>query len=166
MNRIRQLREEFGITQSDLSKRLNVQAAAISKYETERVHLTEETIKKLSNYFGVSADYLLGNSDIRDETILNDPNAITRKIKNVLEIYRKYLDIGYSEDIRTQLELLIPEIAQGKLSRQEEKILDTFRKLNEDNQDILIGKSKEMLRDQNSTYDSVAAEGLRKVSGK
>lgn len=34
------------------------------------------------------------------------------------------------------------------LSAQEKKIFKTFRQLNEDNQDILIGKAKDLLREQ------------------
>ena len=37
MNRIKQLREERGMTQPELGKVLNVQGAAMSKYENEEI---------------------------------------------------------------------------------------------------------------------------------
>ena len=65
-NRIRSLREETGMTQKELAARLGVCGGAmISKYESGRLGLTEETIRKLSGIFGVSTDYLLGLSDDR-----------------------------------------------------------------------------------------------------
>lgn len=62
MNRIKSLREEQGMTQSELGKLLNVKDAAISKYESEKVPLTAETILKLSEIFSVSTDYILGRT--------------------------------------------------------------------------------------------------------
>lgn len=65
MNRIKYLRKERNITQDVLAKLLGLETAGISKLETGRVPLKDEYIIKLANYFDVSADYLLGNSDIR-----------------------------------------------------------------------------------------------------
>lgn len=65
MNRLKQLRKSNGITQDELGEILGVQKAAVCKYETGRVPLPQEAIKKLSDHFGVSADYLLGI----DETV-------------------------------------------------------------------------------------------------
>ena len=65
MNRLKLLREENNMTQSDIAKILHVEIAAISKYETGRVPLKEEYIKLLSDFFNVSSDYLLGLTDIR-----------------------------------------------------------------------------------------------------
>lgn len=67
MNRIRELRIEKGWTQEELGNRLNVQKSAVSKYELEKIPVTDETIKKLSEIFNQSADYILGLSDERRE---------------------------------------------------------------------------------------------------
>jgi len=66
MNRIKQLRTELNLTQESIAKILNVETAAISKYETERVPLKDEYIKKLANFFNVTSDYLLCISDVRN----------------------------------------------------------------------------------------------------
>lgn len=70
MNRIKSLREENGMTQSQLGKLLNVKDAAISKYESEKVPLTAETILKLADIFSVSTDYLLCYTSTRDSVEL------------------------------------------------------------------------------------------------
>ena len=49
MNRLKLLREEKRMKQSELGKLLNVQDAAISKYESGKVPLTDDTLLKLSN---------------------------------------------------------------------------------------------------------------------
>lgn len=76
MNRIKQLRNEKNINQDVLAKLLGLEIAGISKLETGRVPLKDEYIVKLAKYFGVSTDYLLGKSDIRNpEEIKNIPHA-------------------------------------------------------------------------------------------
>ncbi len=64
MNRLKSLREKKNMKQSELGKLLNVKESAISKYESEKVPLTADTLIKLSNIFNVSIDYLLGREDI------------------------------------------------------------------------------------------------------
>lgn len=71
MNRIKQLRNEKNINQDVLAKILGLEIAGISKLETGRVPLKDEYIVKLSEYFGVSTDYLLGKSDVRNPEELN-----------------------------------------------------------------------------------------------
>lgn len=67
MNRIKQLRDEKGWSQADLGDKLKVQKSAVSKYETGRVPLTDETIRKLVEIFDESADYILGLSNKRKD---------------------------------------------------------------------------------------------------
>ena len=59
------LREERGMKQSTLGNLLNVKDSAISKYESEKIPLTGDTLIKLSEIFEVSIDYILGISDDR-----------------------------------------------------------------------------------------------------
>lgn len=62
MNRVKELRKQKHITQEELGKVLDIQKAAISKYENGRAEPSTEVLKKMSAFFGVSIDYLLGNS--------------------------------------------------------------------------------------------------------
>jgi repressor LexA len=66
LNRIKQLRNEKNIKQDVLANLLNLEVAGVSKLETGRVPLKDEYIIKLSEYFNVSTDYLLGKSNIRN----------------------------------------------------------------------------------------------------
>lgn len=66
MNRLKYLREEKNMLQEDLAKVLDVSQKTISNYETGERDMSTETLTKLSEYFNVSIDYLLGKSDIRN----------------------------------------------------------------------------------------------------
>ena len=63
MNRIKDLRVKNGMKQSELAESLNVNAVTVSRYETGERGLDVETICRLCDIFGCTADYLLGRSD-------------------------------------------------------------------------------------------------------
>jgi len=58
--RIRELREEKGLTQEQLGEEIGFRSNTISQYETGVLEPNLQTIKKLCDFFDVSADYLLG----------------------------------------------------------------------------------------------------------
>lgn len=64
MNRIKDLRAARGWNQDALGKKIGVTRTALGNYEREDRQLDPETIGKLCDLFGVTADYLLGRSEI------------------------------------------------------------------------------------------------------
>ena len=64
MLRLKELRKARGVTQDELGELLGVKKAAVCKYETGRVPLPNHVLLRLVDYFGVSADYLLGSDDV------------------------------------------------------------------------------------------------------
>lgn len=63
--RLKILRTEKGISQTELGKNFNLGKTAISLYETNKRDPDKETLWKLADLFDVSVDYILGRSDIR-----------------------------------------------------------------------------------------------------
>ena len=59
MNRIKELRLAAGMKQSELAAYLNVSANAVSNYEVGIRDIDSETICKLCDIFGCTADFLL-----------------------------------------------------------------------------------------------------------
>lgn len=104
MNRIKQLRNEKNINQDVLSKLLGLEVAAISKLETGRVPLKDEYIIKLSEYFNVSTDYLLGKSDIRNPEKLEDTLELRNFMKNYTPPTQKQ-----KEQIKSLLEIMLKD---------------------------------------------------------
>ena len=113
MNRIKQLREERSMTQPELGKVLNVQGAAMSKYENEKIPLTTETIKTLAEFFGVSTDYLLGKTDDKEGQEQSEPEYTTRIERQLLDVYRKYEDNGFSAELEAELRSFFPEMSEN-----------------------------------------------------
>lgn len=68
-NKLKSLRENNGLLQKELADILNISLSSISMYERGERQPDNDTLKKISNYFQVSIDYLLDNTskNKRDE---------------------------------------------------------------------------------------------------
>lgn len=62
--RILQLRQENGLTQLELAEKTNLERKSIIRYENGQSVPSGRALTALARFFGVSADYLLGLSDI------------------------------------------------------------------------------------------------------
>ena len=60
---LRAIREDKDIKQKDLAKLLHVSQNTYSQYETGAISITAETLIKLSDFYGVSIDYLLDRTN-------------------------------------------------------------------------------------------------------
>jgi transcriptional regulator with XRE-family HTH domain len=61
MKLLKKLREEKGLTQSELGKELGISPSTVGMYEQGRRVPDVPTLKKMSAFFNVSIDYLLEN---------------------------------------------------------------------------------------------------------
>lgn len=61
---IRPLREQHGMTQEDLAKRLGVKYPAVSKWERGMAYPSMNTVIKMAELFQVSMDVVLGLAPI------------------------------------------------------------------------------------------------------
>ncbi len=64
-NRLKEIREDNSLTQSDIAKILNTTQQQYSKYELGIQILPLEKINILANYYNTSIDYLIGRTDVR-----------------------------------------------------------------------------------------------------
>lgn len=63
--RIRDLREDRDLNQTQVAKYLGMSQTGYSKYETGENDIPTQVLIKLSRFYNVSVDYLLGLSDRR-----------------------------------------------------------------------------------------------------
>lgn len=61
--RLRDLREDHGKTQQDIADILGTSQTMYARYERGANELPLRHLLKLADYYGVSADYLLGRSN-------------------------------------------------------------------------------------------------------
>ncbi|MEG2677117.1 MAG: helix-turn-helix transcriptional regulator [Oscillospiraceae bacterium] len=65
-NRLRDLREDADLNQTQLAKILEMSQTGYSKYETGENDIPTQVLIKLSQFYKTSIDYILGVSDQRN----------------------------------------------------------------------------------------------------
>ena len=78
-NRIRALREDRDLRQSDVAEATGIDQRSLSNYETGKTQPDAYVIIKLAEYFGVTADYLLGLTD----TDLGSSKKVAEELENI-----------------------------------------------------------------------------------
>lgn len=64
--RIRGLREERNLTQTQLANHLHISQTTYSRYENGRLDIPSEILLQLADFYHVTTDYILGRSDSTD----------------------------------------------------------------------------------------------------
>ncbi len=63
MNRLRSLREDRDLRQIDVANATGIDQKTLSNYETGKTNPDSYSVITLARFFGVTTDYLLGESD-------------------------------------------------------------------------------------------------------
>lgn len=63
MNRIKELRKRYSMSQADLALILSVTQRTLSRYEMGKREPSINMLIALANYFDVTIDYLVGRND-------------------------------------------------------------------------------------------------------
>ena len=82
-NRIRALREDKDLRQSDVAQATGIDQRTISNYETGKSNPDSEALIRLADFFGVSIDYLVGRTD-RNYFSADDRKAAIARIQKIL----------------------------------------------------------------------------------
>lgn len=94
-NRIRELRKKKGMSQTELAEKIGVSLNTMSKIESDKSDIPSESLKKVSEIFEVSADYLLSGKENSSE--LSDEE------REILDFVRK--DKDFSDTIKQAAKL-------------------------------------------------------------
>lgn len=86
-DRIRALRERFGLTQDELAEKIGTTKQTIYKYETGVItNIPSDKIEEMAALFGVSPSYLMGwdDDDTQDQGWYLDPE-VAEKAQEIYE---------------------------------------------------------------------------------
>ncbi len=113
-NRLRELRQSKGLTQSELGNILGVTKASICCYEKETRTPSIETIIDMMALYNVTSDYLIGSDNIvtienkdvkRNEIISNEEYEFIKELRK-----NKFLAEILLEDPKRSIELIDKKI--------------------------------------------------------
>ena len=85
-SKLKKLRENQGLLQKELADKIGISLSSISMYERGERQPDNDTLKKLSQYFNVSIDYLLDN-EISTTNLKDDELKEIEALKNLLIKY-------------------------------------------------------------------------------
>lgn len=88
MNRIKTLRNGFGLSQSELAQKTNISRQAISLYEIEKRSPSKDSLIKLSNFFGVPANYI--NGSVNGYPFFEFKNIVNNEFSRIKNLYGKW----------------------------------------------------------------------------
>ena len=81
---IKHLRTQRGLTQEELAKVVDKSRVLISQWESDSREITTEDIIKLSNFFNVPMDVLVGNNLVAGEKPFDELEILFSKNKDIL----------------------------------------------------------------------------------
>lgn len=88
---LRKLRKAEGLTMKDFGTKFNLAESTISGYENESRKPDLETLDKFATFFNVSADYLMGRTEI---PLIGEPGKYTEDELEVIEdALRRYREM-------------------------------------------------------------------------
>lgn len=117
-SRLQQLRAGRNMTQEDLANKFKISKSAIGMYERDEREPSFELLKRFADFFDVSLDYMLGNTDAP-----NPDRSITHPDIATLEMLNRI-----TPDLLENLKRATPEQLQNirnamKYSRTEQEFL-------------------------------------------
>jgi transcriptional regulator with XRE-family HTH domain len=113
--RIKEAREELGLTQKELAEIVGVTASAIKNYETEISHPKEHILYNLIKALHVDANYLFQDELVGIE-IKKDPvftESLDKKHSKAIDIFYK-LSIEKQDIARDYLQYLLDQQDKGE----------------------------------------------------
>ncbi len=91
MLKVKELRQEKNLTQKELAKLIGTTQASVSDWEVGKVEPSIEWLKRLSNFFNVSVDFIIGSEDDFGNVIENSEKNYTleKDTREIIELYGK-----------------------------------------------------------------------------
>lgn len=86
---LKALRVELCISQQQLANVIGVSQQSINKYENHNVGPDISTLITLADYFSTSADYIIGNTDIRRKIEHVRPFDLNAEETDIIEKHKK-----------------------------------------------------------------------------
>ena len=86
MNRLKELRINRGLKQTELARQLSITQGALSGWETGRYQIGSDDLIRIARFFNVSTDYVLGLSE-DNESVKETPEQIYLQEKLLLELF-------------------------------------------------------------------------------
>lgn len=126
----KKLMDEKGITAYKVSQDTGISQATLSDWKNGKITPRFDKLLKLSEYFDVDIEYLVGQSDVKRKTGMS---------KEELAYYSELGEALQDKEVKEALGTITQALNnQIKLSSREKHLIDCFRLLSDEMQDRLL----------------------------
>lgn len=139
--KLKSLRVEYELTQSQLAKKLDTSKSNISKYESDSIEPNMKTLVLISEYFNVSIDYLLGTSNIRNIT----HPSLSKEETELIEYYN-YIHNSTSLSFKEKKKLTLFFPFATFLQSEEKELIGYYNKLSLMNRRWIMGQMIDLIK--------------------
>ncbi len=118
---IKQLREEYNLSQTELAKRLNVGRSTIAMWENNERIPSEDKKEEIADFFNIDMNYLYGKTDIKNsyKEQISQSFVCSLEEQNHIQKYRT-LDVHGKRQVDSVLANEIERIQEQKIEIAEE----------------------------------------------
>lgn len=113
-DKLRQLMENNNVKQKELAIKLNVKRGSVSNWITNRRCPDAETIVKIADYFNVTVDYLLKDTGIKSDELV-ELKELKEDYSEIEDLYKSYKELDRNN------KLLIESMIKTMLENQKDK---------------------------------------------
>ena len=107
--RLVQLREQKGITQQELADKLEITRQSLSLYEKAERTINIELLAKIADYFDVSADYLMGRTDVSSmNEDIQTACKVTGLSENAIKMLSQFKNADHNKNPDRQNRFICP----------------------------------------------------------
>ena len=90
-NRLYELRKSKNVSQEELAELLDVSRQSISKWENDKAYPEMTRLLFMSDYFGVSLDYLMRGTESADNAENKEKTSVTYQTRNLLTVWNNFI---------------------------------------------------------------------------
>jgi transcriptional regulator with XRE-family HTH domain len=108
--RILYLLEKKSLKPADLCRYLDINTSTMTNWKQRNTDPPAKYIAPICEFLNVSCEYLLTGNDYIGESEQSEPEYTTSAERQLLDVYRKYEDNGFSPDIVDDIYAFFPEL--------------------------------------------------------
>ena len=136
---LRKLRENRHLQVADVANAIGISRQGYNNYETGSRNPSLDTIVKLAKFYNVSTDYILGVSDLEDDSSIteNDIKMTDEKAEKLLQSFLQLPDsikVGVMQWLESTITVLDNEVKP--LTQTQLQLIESYK-----NQDLTITQS-------------------------
>ncbi len=120
-NKIKQLRNQKGFTQSELAKKLGISTSAVGMYEQGRREPDNQTLIRICNFFNVSSDWLISKIQYKEKTGTIEVSDVFNEFTERLMLQQGLMFDGTPLNDDDRLKIIDALKIVAELARQQHK---------------------------------------------